>query len=260
MITKTIPIVLVFLLIATPQADAFWGFVSKTTYKITKITKNTKALPDDEIIKLSKLSDEAKGASKIGKKLDDLDLPNDVLEDTYMRIAIHQKKVTRKEAEGMFNRLSDIPGFRTTLRKVIGNNPKGTAGHLNELRIADTAYQHRFTVIQIGEKFDDGVKQAPTDIDIVLKKGAKYFAIEAKNNAPTTYIPMDKYRADLDTLVIFKNKHPNALIPIFSITDEPVDPLYLQKLIHEAEIRNVQLIFGSPQEQVVKIKLLDDIL
>ena len=160
----------------------------------------------------------------------------------------------------MFSRLSDTPGFRTTLRKIIGNNAMGTAGHLNELRIADTASKHRFTVIQIGEKFDDGVKQAPTDIDIVLKKGSKYFAIEAKNNAPTTYIPMDKYRADLDTLVIYKNKHPNTLIPIFSITDEPGDPLHLQKLIHEADIRNVQLIFGSPQEQVVKIKLLDEIL
>ena len=258
--TKKIPIILIVILLATPQADAFWGFATKSTYKITKITKSSKALPDGEIIRLSKLSDETKGASKIGKKLDDLGLPNEVLEDTYMRIAIHQKKVTRKEAESMFSRLSDTPGFRTTLRKIIGNNAMGTTGHLNELRIADTASKHRFTVMQIGEKFDDGVKQAPTDIDIVLKKGSKYFAIEAKSNAPTTYIPMDKYRADLDTLVIYKNKHPNTLIPIFSITDEPRDPLYLQKLIHEADIRNVQLIFGSPQEQVVKIKLLDEIL
>ena len=259
MITKRIPIFLVLLLLAAPQADAFWGFATKSTYKIAKITKNSKALPDGEIIRLSKLSDETKGAAKIGKKLDDLGLPNEVLEDTYMRIAIHQKKVTRKEAEGMFSRLSDTPGFQSTLRKVIGNNPKGTTGHLNELRIADTATTHRFKVLHIGEVFKDGIK-AHTDIDIVLKKGNKYFAIEAKSNVPTTYIPIDKYRADLDTLVIYKNKHPNTIIPIFTITDKPSDPLYLQKLIHEADIRNVQLIFGSPQEQVVKIKLLDEIL
>ena len=99
MITKRIPIFLVLLLLVAPQADAFWGFASKTTYKISKISKSSKALPDDEIIKLSKLSDETKGAAKIGRKLDDLDLPNEVLEDTYMRIAIHQKKVTRKEKQ-----------------------------------------------------------------------------------------------------------------------------------------------------------------
>jgi len=260
MITNKIPIFLVLLLLAIPQADAFWGFAAKSTAKIAKLTKSSKALPDDEIIRLSKLSDEANGIGKIGKKLNDLDLPHDVLEDTYMRIAIHQNKVSRNEAEGMFTRLSNTPGFRTTLRKVIGNNPMGTAGHLNELRIADTASRHRFKVLNIGEYFDDGTKQAKTDIDIVLKKGTKYFAIEAKSNAPTTIIPMDRYRADLDTLVTYKMKHPDVLIPIFTITNKPADPRYLKLLQLEADKRNVQLIFGSPQEQVVKIKLLGDIL
>jgi len=260
MIINKIPIILMVMLLATPQADAFWGFASKSTYKIARITRSSKALPDDEIIRLSKLSDEAKGPAKIGKKLDDLGLPNEVLEDTYIRIAIQQKKVTRKEAEGMYSRLSDTPGFRTTLRKIIGNNAMGTAGHLNELRIADIASAHGFKVLHIGEKFDDGIKRALTDVDIVLKKRNKYFAIEAKSNVATTIIPMDKYRADLDTLVVYKNKHPNTLIPIFSMTDKPVDPRYLEKLIYEANKRDVQLIFGSPHDQVIKIKLLGDIL
>ena len=179
-----------------------------------------------------------------------------------MILDLYQNKVTRKEAEGMFARLSDTPGFQTTLRKVIGNNATGAAGHLNELRIADTASTYGFEVLQIGEKFDDGARQALTDIDIVLKKGTKYFAIEAKSNAPTTIIPMDRYRADLNTLIIYKQNHPGVLIPIFifTITNRPADPRYMRLLQLEAENRNVQLIFGSPQEQVVKIRLLGDIL
>lgn len=255
-----IPIFVVLLLLTITQADAFWGsatkYGAKSAPKITKILKSSKTLPDDEIVRLSKLSDETKGTAKIGKKLGKLDLPDDVLEDTFMRIAIHQNKISRKEAEGMFSRLSGTPGFRTTLRKIIGNSDVGVAGHLNELKVADDAYINGFKVLGIGEKFTDGLKKAPTDIDIVLEKGGKYFAIEAKSHASTTRIPMDKYRADLDTLIIYKNNHPNDVIPIFAITNKPYDQKYLKLLKHEAERREVQLIFGPPHVQIKQIELL----
>ena len=260
MLKYKIPIFLVVLLLAMPQANAFWGFATKTTYKITKISKSTKALPADEIIRLSKISDEAKGTVMVGRELSKLGLPNEVLEDAIMRIAIYQKKVTRIEAEGMFVRLNGTPGFGTTLRKVIGNNAVGTAGHLNELRIADTASMHRFKVLKIGASFDDGLKKAPTDIDIVLQKGEKYFAIEAKNYASTTKIPMDMFRADLDTLVMYKQKNPNNIIPIFAITNKPNDTRYLIILKHETEKRGVQLVIGSPQGVIEQVKLLGEIM
>lgn len=260
MINIKISIIFVFMLLVMPQADAFWGFAAKSAHTISKISHSSKALPDEEIIRFSKLSDETKGTTKVGKELGKLNLPNEVLEDTYIRIAIHQNKITRIEAEGMFSRLSDTPGFRSTLRKITGNNDAGTAGHLNELKIADAASMHGFKVLGIGEKFVDGSKKAPTDIDIILEKGRNVFAIEAKGYAPTTRIPLDKYRADLDTLVMYKSKHLNDVIPIFAITNEPNDPRYLTLLKHEAIKRDVQLIFGAPQELVGKIKLLGDIL
>ncbi|MFC1772599.1 hypothetical protein ACFL3A_04505 [Pseudomonadota bacterium] len=250
----------VFILLVIPQANAFWGLATKTASSISKISDSSKALPDHEIIRLSKLSDETKGTAKVGRVLGKSNLPNEVLEDTYIRIAIHQNKITRKEAEGMFSRLGDTPGFRSTLRKIIGNNDAGTAGHLNELKIADAASMHGFKVQGIGEVFTDGLKKAPTDIDIILKKGKDVFAIEAKSYAPTTKIPLDKYRADLDTLLMYKRTHKNDAILIFAITNKPNDTRYLELLEREAEKRDVQLIFGSPQELVGKIKLLGEIL
>ena len=251
---------LMLLLVPPPQANAFWGSLFKRSPSIIeKLSKGSKALPDDEIIKLSKLSDEANGTVKVGKRLGELNLPNDVLEDTFMRIAIYQGKVTRAEAEGMFARLGDMPGFRSTLRKIIGNNAAVTNGHLNELRIADSASMSGFKVLGIGEKFTDGLKKAPTDIDVVLERGGKRFAIEAKNYAPTKEIPTDQYRADLDTLVEYKKINSQQVIPIFAMTNEPSGH-YLKTLKGEANKRGVELIFGKPQALVEQMKVLAEIL
>ena len=101
LVKMRIPIILVFLLLAMPQANAFWGFAAKITWKITKISSSPKTLPVDEIIRLSKLSDEVNGTAKVGNKLGKLHLPNDVHEDAFLRIAIYQRIVTRTEAEGI---------------------------------------------------------------------------------------------------------------------------------------------------------------
>ncbi len=258
MYNKRLPILFLLLFaIAIPQANAFWGF---TTKAVSAISKNVKVLSEDEIIRLSKLSDEIQGTKKVGKELGKLNLPDDALEDAFIRIAIYQKKLTREASEKMFSRLSGVPGFRSTLRKVIGNSSVGTAGHLNELKIADAASVNSFKVLGIGEKFRDGLKNAPTDIDVLLEKGGKLFAIEAKSYASTTKLPMDKFRGDLDSLVAYKNMNGNNVIPVFTITNKPNDLRYLKMLHHESNKRGIQLIFGKPQEQVEQIKMLGSIL
>lgn len=259
MYNKRLSILFLFLfIISIPQANAFWKSTVKSA--ISAISNNERVLPKDEIIRLSKLSDEIQGTKKVGKELGKLNLPDDVLEDTFMRIAIHQKKITRRDAEKMFSRLSSVLGFRTTLRKVIGNSNVGTAGHLNELKIANIASVNGFKVLEIGEKFIDGLKKAPTDVDVVLKRRGKTFAIEAKDYAPTTKISMEKFRGDLDTLIAYKNVNGNNVIPVFTMTNKPNDLKHLEKLKYEAKKRGVQLVFGNPQEVIEKIKMLDSIL
>ena len=246
-----------FFTVVMPQTNAFWGFATKA---ISEISKNVRVLSEDEIIKFSRISDEIQGTKKIGKELGKLSLPNDVLEDAFIRIAIHQNKLTREAAEIMFSRLSGTPGFRSTLRKIIGNSDVKTAGHLNELKISNVASVNGFKVLGIGEKFSDGLKKAPTDIDVLLEKGGKIFAIEAKSYASTTKISMDKFRGDLDTLVVYKNMNGGNIIPVFTITNKPNDIRYLEMLYYESKKRGVQLVFGKPQEQVEQIKVLSSIL
>ena len=228
--------------------------------RVTKIVKS-KAFSSKQISKFAKMLEETKGTKKLGKHLGKMNLKNEVLEDTFMRITIYQKKMKRKEAEEMFMHLTGSKGFRTTLKKVIGNSPQKTSGHLNELRIAHSASKNGFKVRGIGEVFVDGIKKSPTDLDILLTRKGKTFAIEAKDYAPTTNIKLDSFRGDMDTLISYARENPSEkIIPIFSMTNKPKNSLKLRQLEKTAEKRGVELIFGTPQQQVDQIKLLGEIL
>ena len=241
---------IIFLLINTPS----YALVG-SSFNI--ISKHAKSLPDLEIIKLSKMSDEVSGTRKVGRYLGEKNLPNEVLEDTYIRIALHQKKISREEAKEFYEHLRGVDGFRTTMSKVIGNSPHKTSGHLNELRIANNASRYGFKPIGIGIKYQDGLKKAATDIDIVLKKDNKLFIIEAKDYSDRTKLPMDKYRADLDTLNSYKKEHGDEkIIAIFSITNKPKNDRYLKLLKKEAKRRDIELLFGTPSQQIVQVNQL----
>jgi len=260
-ISNGIAIALLALCICIP-AYAFLGVSPKPVITlITTFVKHHKALPDDEIVRLSNIARQSGGTRIVGKELGKFNLPNEVLEDIYMRIAVHQSKLPRQEAEGMFLRLRGTTGFRSTLSKVVGASEVKTSGHLNELRIADNASQHGFKVKGIGVRFDDGVKSSPTDIDVLLEMGKRKIAIEAKDYQSTTAIPLDKFRADMISLAQYARQESSSkVIKIFSITNKPSDELALRILEKEASKHGVELIFGAPEQQIIQIQQLAKIL
>ena len=161
----------------------------------------------------------------------------------------------------MFTRLQGTPGFRGTLGKVVGNSDVKTAGHLNELRIADNAAQHGFKVQGIGQRFDDGVKAADTDIDVLLEKSGRLIAIEAKDYAPNTPIPMDSFRADMVSLTRYaESQTPRPVLTVFSVTSRPADPNAWRLLQLETRRRGIQLVRGSPEQQIEQLQMLTEIL
>jgi len=246
----------------TISANAYSGTITKAAIKTySTITKSSKALPDSEIIKLSKISDELQGTKQVKKYIGKLNLPQDIREDLYLRIAVYQKKIPQNEAKSMFANLKGKEDFSSTLSKVIGNNIQGTKGHLNELRIANSASKSGFEVVAIGKKFDDGIKNSLTDIDILLRRNKKDILIEAKKYSPDTKMPIDKYKADLDTLVIYgDNISKGKSIKVFSFTEKPVSKEVLKQYKFWAEKKGVQLIFGTPEQQMEQIKMLERIL
>ncbi len=254
-------IVLIALLLLGSASEAFWGTSTKIVVKtVSAICKHPKALRKEEIVKLSKLSDEAGGTKKVKYILGKKNLPLAVQEDAYMRIAIHQGKISRREAEEFYRNLSGKEGFRAALSKIIGNNPHGTAGHLNELKIANEGVKQGFDVVAIGKKFDDGIKNSLTDIDIVLRKNGREILIEAKDYSAATKMDLIKFKKDLDTLNIYDAKGSKNAIKVFSFTQKPQSEALLRQYRYWADRKGVQLIFGSPQEQIEQIKMLEKIL
>lgn len=248
-------IIVIFIVLVSILQVNVWALSPKTIYDISKFIDNPHAFPNAKIKDLSQLYAKALGA-KLGK----LKLSDEILEDTFMRIAIHKEIINRKQAQSMFTKLSGVAGFRTTLKKVIGNNPAGTKGHFNELQIANNASVAGFKVLGIGEKFKDPAKKALTDIDIVLKKNDRTFIIEAKAYNKTK-INKINYKSDLNTLTAYQKQHKNSdIVPIFTFTKKPQDLAYFRFLNNEAQKNGVELIFGNASAQIEKIKMLDEIL
>lgn len=193
--------------------------VSQGTKLVAALIRYPNAISPVEIRKLAELGKKTGGTKEIGKLLGARNLSPVVLEDAYIRVAIQQGKIPRAEAEGMMSRLSGTPGFRSTISKVVGNSDVKTTGHLQELRISDEAVQKGIKVRGIGHPFDDGLKLSPTDIDVLLEKNGRTIAIEAKNYLPSTPIPMDKFRADMDTLVEFAARDSSgSVLKVFSVS------------------------------------------
>ena len=158
----------------------------------------------------------------------------------------------------MYRHLTKVDGFAATLGKAISNHGPQRIGHLNELLIATAAARRGFRVLALGRKFNDGIKKAPTDLDILVSKGGRVFALEVKDHARP--MPLSTFRADLDSLVQYKRLHKSKAIPVFTQVNKPDNGALLRTMQREAERRNIELIFGTPDEQIHKLEILAKIL
>lgn len=224
--------------------------------------RNPQALPEGEIVRLAGLGSKVGGTKDIGKYLGALKLPGPVLEDTYLRIAMEQGTITRVEAEGMMARLYDVPGFRSTLSKIVGASDVKTKGHLHELKLSDSAAEHGFKVEGIGASFRDVNKAGVTDIDVILTRNGKTVAIEAKDYSSSTQLPMDSFRADMVTLNEYeKVNFSSRVIKIFSMTNRPLGMCTLRPCYRRKQ-NVVELVSFTDhlEEQVRQIRQLEKLL
>lgn len=180
------------------------------------------ALTSTEIADLAKKCKKPGGLEDVGQILGRRNLPDAVLEDTYLRLAVALDKLPTNDAPDMFARLTGTPGFRTTLRKVCSMNVSQSVGHQAEIKLAYAAAKKGHKVISLGEPFSDGIKRGASDIDIQLNIGGRRFACESKNYQGN--VPMDVINADAITLLQFKKQNPNS-IPVFVFSNSPSEAI-----------------------------------
>lgn len=236
-------------LLAEPSM-AFTGALVKLLGKVEH------AIPEEEVVKLTRQIAESGDLTKVATQLEKSGLSKTVLEDTYLRVAVNQSKLEKSEAEQMFHNLSGVDGFKETLRKVAGVNSNQVKGHLQELRIANSAKTHGLEVVSIGQKFDDGIKKQLTDMDVILKKDKSTFLIQSKNYESASSFNTVKLQGDADSLLQYKQASCRDCTPVFFFTTEP--PSNVRMLLTKTK-PDVQIVVGDAESQVIQLKMLAEI-
>ena len=159
--------------------------------------------------------------------------------------------VAEEVAANALKHLQGTPGLTSLLRKINSVSPSQVKGHLRELEIALNARQRGFQTVSLGQKFADGVKGSDTDLDVLLCRNGKNFAIESK--AYSGMIPDAMARADAQSLAAFCKKIKNT-VPVFCFENVPskFTQAYLKR-------HNIQFIHGTPQELAVKLDIIASI-
>jgi hypothetical protein len=152
-----------------------------------------------------------------------------------VRVAAKDGRISAFEAAELHKNLKDVPGFAKTAKWVlVGEKTSGpTIGSLQELRVANNLRQRGYTIVELRASFNDPVKRI-TDIDLIVEKGGRRFAIESK--AYERSLNWDQIAADANTLNAYRNANP-ATIPYFFFKRQPSD-LVVKKL-NEMGIKQV---------------------
>lgn len=176
-----------------------------------------------------------------------------MLSDAYLRIAKKAGKLSDTEADEVFQLLNHVEGLSTQIRKICSPNVNQSAGHLYELKQALAFRKNGFEVLGICLKYDDGIKSAATDLDLLVQKGNKVFLIESKHYTSTWSTASDVIRADADSLLNLQASLHSELdksidvVPIFTFVQEPTKLLAMQ-----LENKGIRYLVGEG-EKVVEI-------
>jgi hypothetical protein len=240
------------------EAHPFWGKIFSETTKnapyLLRLGKIPGALPDNEVARLAAMINKSGDIKNVRNTIGKMNLPQGVVVDTFLRIAIKQGKLSKKEAETFLKNLNGVNGFGSTMAKTLGVSSAKTKGHLNELRIASNANENGFKVLGIGGRFDDGIKRGATDIDILLSKNGKVLPVEAKDWKQITWENMITIRKDMDSLGAFKrtSTSPSSTHPILTFTNPPENKALARLITKEAEKQGVQVVYGPPASQLMQ--------
>jgi len=112
-------------------------------------------------------------------------------------------------------------------------------------------------VHEIGRSFTAGNKQW-TDIDLVLEKNGRTFLVEAKDYTSTAQLNLVNISGDMQTLSEYAKSMPELrTVLVFTVSNIPQNSRTLTLLIAEAKRRNIELIFGNPAQQAIRLNALE---
>lgn len=228
-------------------------------------------LSDDIIIKLAKIG-KIEGRPALGKKLAQYatNVPekyrDTYLKTAYLKILVAQGRLSKIRANEFMENIGEVKGFISAMSKMSGKprdfkgllytSDPNAVGHGFELEFANELAKNKYRVVEIGRKFDDGIKKGLTDIDVIAVRDSRNYAFELKNYG--RYLTNDNiitFKNDINTLRLFALKNKNT-IPIFILSNRPSNINHINLLEAYGKYYNVNIIFGDAKTAVKIMEII----
>lgn len=237
-------------------------FFSENGYALVGAAKNIYEI-SLEVIKSLAVTGKTKGSASVAKELSKIALKvppaqrAKFFESAYAKILVEQGRISHTQADEWVKNLASVPGFRSTLSKMVGSSDSKYVGHFFELSMANQLSKNGYKVMSIGEKYNDTIKLVATDIDLIATKGSRTFAFELKNYNPNkiTVKEVNEFERDMQTLKVYASEHKD-LIPVFLSKNAPADPAMKAVLNAYGQKNGVKVLYGEPEIAVHALEVL----
>lgn len=153
-----------------------------------------------------------------------------------LRVAAKEGRIEIQEAETLYRSLRDVPGFSRTAKWILVGERSSSPviGSLQELRIAGNLQKSGYKVLELRAPFRGDPVKRLTDIDLIVEKGGKRFAIESK--AYQKGLRWDEIALDADTLKAYANQNHGTTL-YFVFKTRPSD--LVMKKLNEQGIKHI---------------------
>jgi hypothetical protein len=225
------------------------------------LARHADALDNIEIRRLADELGQPDGWAKVRGALDARRLSGASRADALTRLAVARGVMTRDEGVDMYRRLVSVPGYEGTVGRLLWNNDAVVRGAAQELRLASNLSARGVKVLKLEDKFDDGLKAAPTDIDVVVRKGDTDFPVEVKHYEDISRTQLQEvFVPDLASLKAYSQQPglQRLQCPVMAITSRPSDPQIETELRSAGAAAGVRVVYGTAEVLAEKISFLGD--
>ena len=201
-----------------------------------------------------KCTQSPEGIHVVRKSLTEMNVSQDILVATYLRIAVQNKLISLEESIEIYNNLHATEGVDVPLFKVNLSNALQLKGHLHEIRMASTASMFGFDVYAMNKVYRADAQKMQYEVDILMKKYGKTIGVEVKDLSDTKGTNFKDVIDAVEKMGAFKKYQGDAnTLAILTQTGRPPSPDKLVYLNDTAQSVGVQVLYGGIREQLLQI-------
>ena len=213
------------------------------------------SIKEESFLQLAeKCTQSPEGIHVVRKNLTEMNVSQDILVGTYLRIAVQNKLISPEESLEIYNNLHSTEGIDVPLFKVNLSNALQLKGHLHEIRMASTASMFGFDVYAMNRVYRADMQKIQYEVDILMKKHGKTIGVEVKDLSDTKGTNFKDVIDAVEKMGAFKKYQGDSnTLAILTQTGRPPSPDKLMYLNDTAQAVGVTVLYGGIRKQLLQI-------